>query len=162
MLSTLISKLDKESLSKVQKPSFEDIKQYDFSELYETGETFYRIAYYDRSEYYSSDKKTVVVATKEDHDIVLARMNEYNEKLKQIQTEVINSAIADRLISEYTSQEYFSLSRVKSDLGLCHINNSEINKEKEQEKRRNTLKSNVNCNRCGDGGCPQCEPWRFI
>ena len=49
-----------------------------------------------------------------------------------------------------------------SERRMMGENNSEINKEKEQEKRRNTLKSNVNCNRCGDGGCPQCEPWRFI
>jgi hypothetical protein len=148
-------------LAKKYKPNFDLYNNNkDFIELYDSGETFYQVFYYDRHEkgYVNQSKFNM---NKEKVEELKNALKIYYQKLEEYQI----IAVEESGIGKYDSEGYYYNNRVQSDFGYCHVTFHERNKIREEEKRikeEENYYDDINCSNCGDGGCIHCEPHRFI
>lgn len=164
MNSGLIDDISIKSMNAVDmfKPNFSRFNNgKKFSDLYYSNQTFFQVAICDRTEnIYNSSRLEFFL----DYDEVKEFKNlikQYNERLQKVQTEIALKELG----SEYLLKDYLYFARVGQNLGLCHIQVIERNKEVEEAKEaeaRREMYDDIDCLHCGDGGCIHCEPNRFV
>jgi hypothetical protein len=149
-------------LAKEFKPNMDSFNNnMEFHELYKNGITFCQVFFYDRHEEYTgyTTKFNMDLDKKEAFQKAIAL---YKEKLEEFQ----EVAVKEFGLTEYNSRGYYYNNRVGDNFGYCHVDifvRSE-KKEKQEELEREQYYDDyeVICSTCGDGGCPHCEPHRFI
>lgn len=150
-------------LAKEFKPNLDEFNNNkEFMELYDSGITFCQVFLYDRHNGYTGNRTNFNFDLDRKAEFENA-MKFYKEKLEEFQ----KIAVAEFGVSDYDSRTYYYNNRVADDFGYCHthvhVRNQEREELEERERWNNYREEDeVSCSRCGDGGCPHCEPHRFI
>ena len=166
MLYTNDSRKINKRTMEIAEPFKPDLKKFDngkeFNEMYNKGETFYQVYYYDRHKEYTGYRTNFHIDLdkaeefRKAYDLYVGKLNEAQEQ-----------AIKEFGLGEYDSRTYYYNNRVAQSFGYCHLEMHERNKQKEKARDEELRKmyedeDEVNCTSCGDGGCIHCEPQYFI
>lgn len=141
----------------------------DFSDLFYTGNggfgldsvrniTFYQATYYVRFSEYSTNKVLVVVKQGMEKDLE-KYVEEVNKKVTELYEEFIESSVP-----QYDRDTFRYFHRVGTDFGICHFSLLKRNglEELTKDMEEDYSPDDNECSTCRGGGCPRCEPYRFI
>lgn len=143
----------------------------EFNDLYRIGSlkdglssyrdlTFYQASYYLRFNSNDDGSRHHLVVVEEGMEEDFKNyVKEVNAQVKDLYEEFIRTSVDPH--DEDTFRYWY---RVGVDFGICHFTLMERNGYMEalEEMEASQDYYDESCSRCRGGGCPMCEPWRFI